>query len=387
MRILITTFPAYGHFYPMLPIARAAQHAGHEVVIATGPDLTPHVEQLGFPTWPVGHSGVVDQATFRARPDRETLPPEERIWAAVSGLFVPAAAKRATDLVPRAMEWKPDVVINEVLELAGGIAAARSGARHVVHSLGLPVPAWSKMLSSAFEPLCAQWQVPELADALYYATYLDICPPSLQPEDQPVWHQVHPLRPAVGEAAPSERLPEALTALPHADTVYLTLGTVFHDAPGVFETVLAGLQDLPLNIVVTTGPDSDPARLGRPARNVVIERYIPQALLLAQCRLVISHGGAGTMFGALSHGLPQLLLPQGADQFWNAAACQRVGVALTLPPDKVCAHTVATSVQQLITEPAFTVATRRIQDEINAMPAATDVLASLLPTDQRSAAR
>jgi UDP:flavonoid glycosyltransferase YjiC (YdhE family) len=139
----------------------------------------------------------------------------------------------------------------------------------------------------------------------------------------------------VGEAAPSERLPESLAALPHTDTVYLTLGTAFHDTPGVFETALAGLRDLPLNIVVTTGPDSDPARLGRSARNVVIERYIPQALLLPQCRLVISHGGAGTMFGALGHGLPQLLLPQGADQFWNAAACQRVGVALILPPDEV----------------------------------------------------
>lgn len=320
MRILITTRQAYGHLYPMLPIARAAQHAGHDVVIATGPDL-----------------------------------------------------------VPRAMEWRPDVVVHDTTELAGAVVAARSGARHVVHSFGLPVPAWRKMLSPPFEPLCAQWQVPELADTLYDATYLDICPPSLQPDGPPVWQRVLPLRPTVGEVAAGERLPDAFTALPRRDTVYLTLGTVFHRSPGVFEAALAGLRKLPVNVVVTTGPDADPARLGPQPPNVVIEPYIPQALLLSQCRLVMSHGGSGTMFGALSYGLPQLFLPLGADQFWNAAACQRVGAALTLPPEALSAQAVASSVQRLITEPAFTAAARRIQTEITTMPTAADVLAEILP--------
>ena len=45
----------------------------------------------------------------------------------------------------------------------------------------------------------------------------------------------------------------------------------------------------------------------------------------------------GIMFGALANGLPQLLLPQGADQFANADACRDAGVALTLAPDEVTA--------------------------------------------------
>ncbi|MGQ0777711.1 MAG: glycosyltransferase [Pseudonocardiales bacterium] len=56
IRILITSWPAYGHLYPMLPVARAAQHAGHELVLATGPDLAPHVEQRGFVAWSAGSS-------------------------------------------------------------------------------------------------------------------------------------------------------------------------------------------------------------------------------------------------------------------------------------------------------------------------------------------
>lgn len=381
MRILITSWPAYGHLYPMLPIARAAQHAGHEVVIATGPDLAPHVEQYGFVAWAVGPSSAEIVAARRAaHPVPETTSPEDGPRAAISALFIPGAAKRAVDLVPRAMQWEPDAVIHEVLELAGALAAARTGARHAVHGLGLMLPVLREILAPGFGQLCDQWQVPELAEGLYGATYLDICPSSLQPEGNRVWKRVQPLRPAVGEIVEGELLPDAFSALPHADTVYLTLGTIFHEAPGVFDAALAGLRELPLNVVVTTGPHSDPARFGPQPSNVMIEPFIPQALLLAHCRLVVSHGGAGTMLGALSHGLPQLFLPLGADQFWNAEACRRVGAALALAPDTLSGDAVTAAVRRLIAEPAFTAAAQGVQAEIARMPTAADALAGLLTT-------
>ena len=62
MRILITSWPAYGHLYPMLTIARAAQRAGHDVLIATNPEMAVHVEQRGFVTWPVGPSHTETEA-------------------------------------------------------------------------------------------------------------------------------------------------------------------------------------------------------------------------------------------------------------------------------------------------------------------------------------
>ena len=39
MRVLISACPLYGHVNTLLPLARAAQRAGHEVRFATGPDL------------------------------------------------------------------------------------------------------------------------------------------------------------------------------------------------------------------------------------------------------------------------------------------------------------------------------------------------------------
>jgi MGT family glycosyltransferase len=187
-----------------------------------------------------------------------------------------------------------------------------------------------------------------------------------------------PLRPYAGDVLPGDRLPASLDALPPGDTVYLTLGTVFHEALDVFHACLAGLRELPVNVVVTVGPDADPARLGPQPPGVVIEPFIPQALLLPRCRLVISHGGAGTMLGAFGHGLPQLIIPQAADQFLNAAAAQAAGAALTLPPGAVTPDAVRAALGRLLDEPGFALAAKTLQVEIEALPAAEDALATIV---------
>ncbi len=379
MRILFTSRPAYGHVNPMLPLASQARLAGHEVAFATGAELVPELQRRGFETWLVGPSRAEADASVRAaHPNLPELPFEERMPLLIEGVFVDSAAKSAVELVPRARQWRPDIVVHEVTELAGALAAAHTGARHVVHGFGLLPPAhmWESWFAPGFAKLCEQWQVPGLAKEIRLATYLDICPPGLHGDGEPAWQRITPLRPVAGEPAEGERLPEALAALPHPQIIYLTLGTIFNEAPGVLETAIAGLREFPLNLVVTTGPGTDPARLGRQPRHVLLEPYLPHTLLLPRCSLVVSHGGAGTMLGALAHGVPQLILPQGADQFTNAAACQRAGVALALTPDEFSADAVGAAARRLITEPEFEAAAGRIRAQIDAMPTAADVLAS-----------
>ncbi len=80
MRVLLTSCPSYGHVNPMLPLARAARDAGHEVVVATGAELVPEIERHGFDTWLVGPSRAESDASFRAaHPNLETLSAEERM--------------------------------------------------------------------------------------------------------------------------------------------------------------------------------------------------------------------------------------------------------------------------------------------------------------------
>ena len=258
MRILITACWGHGHVNPVLPLALAAQRAGHEIVLATGANLLDHVRSHGVPAWPVGNSCAEDEASFRAAyPEAASRPSNERLRLVLRELFATAADRRVPDLLDRTRHWRPDLVIHEVTELAGAVVAARMGSRHVVHGLGMPMTrvTWDATLGPGFAELVQKWDVPELTEGLFNATYLDIFPPGLS-SGPPAWPDTRPLRSAGLAAPPFDTWDAArLATLPHPQTVHLTLGTVFHGASGVLEAALTGLRELPLNVVLTVGPE------------------------------------------------------------------------------------------------------------------------------------
>ena len=54
MRLLFTASPAYGHVLPLLPMVRAAMAAGHDVRLATGPDMVGPMRARSVPAYGVG---------------------------------------------------------------------------------------------------------------------------------------------------------------------------------------------------------------------------------------------------------------------------------------------------------------------------------------------
>jgi MGT family glycosyltransferase len=137
----------------------------------------------------------------------------------------------------------------------------------------------------------------------------------------------------------------------------------------LFQRVLAGLRELPADVVVTVGHDVDPAELGAQPAHVRVERYLPQAELLPHCDLVVCHGGSGSVLGALAHGLPMLLLPLGADQPLNAARCAALGVARVLDPLEASPAAVREEAALLLEAPGPRRAAEGLRDEIAALPA------------------
>ncbi len=375
MRVLFSCFPGYGHLLPLVPLARACRRAGHEVLAATGPDLCPEVERLGFSAVPTGHSLAESFARSRAAlPGSEAQAPNfTHLFAAVAG------RARAVDLVPLAREWSPDLIVHDDCEPAAIVAAIVGGAARVAHGLGIPVPAdFGVAATDALGALFADWGLDRAAAATVWdVPYIDVYPRSLRPDLPLAPTDLRPIRPGPVEPPAGARLPDWSGRLPYDRTVYVTLGTIFNEAPGVFEAVLAGLRDEPVNLIVTLGPGGDPARLGPPADGVVIERFLPQALVLPRCDAVISHGGAGTMLGALAHGLPLVLLPQGADQFINAAACARAGAGIALGPGELAPEAIRDATRRVLEEPGYRERARGLAAEIAAMPSADAVLADL----------
>jgi MGT family glycosyltransferase len=162
--------------------------------------------------------------------------------------------------------------------------------------------------------------------------------------------------------------------LPARPTVYVTMGTYFNDAASVFTTVLDGLRDEALNIIVTVGTDVDPAVLGPQPENVRVERYIPQSQLLPHCQLLVSHAGSGALLGAVNAGVPMLAIPQGADQFTNAERVVDVGLGLRLMPSDLNAIAVRDSARRLLGDGQFATVARSQREAIEEMPTPESVV-------------
>jgi UDP:flavonoid glycosyltransferase YjiC (YdhE family) len=379
MRALFSATAGVGHVLPLLPLAHALADAGAEVSFATGPSWRERITAEGFRFLPAGVPIEVAEARNALNQDAlHRLPPGERRPQAFTGRFAIIEAPERLPTVQAAAEAsEPDLIVHESGDLTAPIVAAQLGVRSVHHGWGRMVPvACFERAATVTEPL---WRAaglePEPFGGVYRDIYVDVCPPILADEHPPHGVQVEHLRPSAVDATGAP--PEWLTALPDRPTVYVTLGTVFNDA-SLFRLVLAALGDLDCNVVATVGERNDPDDFAPLPPNAHVERFVPQALILPRCRAVVSHGGSGSIFGALAHGLPMLLLPHGADQFENAAACDAAGAAHVLMPDELAGDAIRTAVVDLLDDRRYSTRSGRVADEIAAMPTPSELARTLL---------
>jgi MGT family glycosyltransferase len=159
--------------------------------------------------------------------------------------------------------------------------------------------------------------------------------------------------------------------------VYVTLGTYVSGNVGSLRAAAAGVGELDVDVLVTVGPDGDSSALGPLPDSVRVERFVSQGVLLQYVDVVAHHGGSGTMLGALSHGLPQLVLPHGADQFLNAQALIDSGAGRCLTPHEITPESVGEAIDALLSTPGFRAAAGRIAEEIAAMPTPAETVPRL----------
>jgi UDP:flavonoid glycosyltransferase YjiC (YdhE family) len=99
---------------------------------------------------------------------------------------------------------------------------------------------------------------------------------------------------------------------------------------------------------------------------------VPLSQLLQASDGVVHHGGSGSMMTAASLGVPQLILPQGADNFANAAAGQANGFALASSLDAVD----TALLDRLVTDDALRKSAAAMKAEIDALPSPADLVAN-----------
>ncbi len=379
MRVLFSSTFGVGHNLPMVPLAEAFRDGGHDVRWATSADACALVESVGFEASPAGLAGAaLREGIGPLHAAARDVPPPERAAFMFPRMFGGLlTGPMAADLLPLARAWRADLLVHEHGELASPLVGAVLGVPSVTHSFGGAIP--TAILGSAVPEVAPLWadqglEAPPYAGC-FTSLYLDICPASVQ--EVPLGHvpAVQALRP-VGDGRPTEGELPAYLVDDGRPLVYVTLGTVQNHLP-MLRPVVAALARLDVRVLVTVGPDGDPATLGDQPSNVTVERWVEQAVVLRHCAVVVSHAGSGTFLGTLAEGLPQLCLPQAADQFRNAAGGVRAGAALALAPDEITGEAVCDAVTRLLDEDAFGRGALAVATEIAAMPAPAEVVAVL----------
>lgn len=342
MRLLVTACPAASHFQPLVPFARAARDAGHDVLVAVGGGYAERAAACGLPVHPVG--GDVDLMSAPGGPGRSG-------WARMVAL----AERTAPDLLALARRWRPNAVVRTPAEFAGALAARAVGARVLEHSFGLVMP--RERLHAAERELAPMHRVHGVRSRLAEPDALiDLCPPSARPAHLPAGV---PMRYETYHGqAPVERV--------EVD-VCLTLGTILPrlGRTEVVAPVLAAARDLGLSTAV----------LGLSVPGVSSWDWLP--LSSVRCRVLAHHGGSGTTFSALSSGVPQLVMPHLTDQPDNAALVAATGAGVALDPALVTRASARAALARLLA-PAARDTTALVRAEIAAMPSPADVVARLL---------
>jgi UDP:flavonoid glycosyltransferase YjiC (YdhE family) len=374
MKVFVVSTPGAGHLTPLIPLIDALLRGGDEVLVASGPEAARAVEKTGARFALAGRS----QADYAARLATRTRGnPGDGVAAdRILHYFLPRAFaevgvdEMVDDALRHGREFAPDVVLFEAFALAAPLVAELLGVPAVAHMFGpLPPQEVVELANDAVSPI---WRffgrdVPGWA-GMYRHLTIQICPPMLETAEVPTG-ETWRLRPV-----PLPIRPREVTRQP---IVYVTFGTLFNSNLGLFRTALEAFAGEPVDVVMTVGRDQDPAELAPFPSNARVEQFIPQAEVLPSCAAIVHHGGAGTTFGALAHGLPQVILPQGADNYEHAAMCESAGAAITLQPEMVTPANLATALRRVLNTDACATASRIYADEIAAMPDAVSVATAL----------
>jgi UDP:flavonoid glycosyltransferase YjiC (YdhE family) len=380
VRILLTSPPGWGHGHRRLPRAAALVAHGVTVLWATAVDSAARIAATGVPSAAAGLGERDAMAVMSADPEIRALTPEERPAVMGPRLFgAVRAPAMLSDLMPIAREFEPELIVADTFEFAAPIVARLLGVRNLSHSFGPLIPGSRIAAGAAYvEPL---WQAnglePRPYGGVYDHLYLDVYPPSLSDGARDHLPPVQLVRPVEVETGEDEELPGWITA-GDDPLIYVTMGTVFSDT-AILSAIVNGVRHLEARVLVTVGPQWDAGALGEQPSNVHVAQYVPQRQILPHATVVISHGGSGTFLGSVAAGLPQVLVPQGADQFLNAEAAGKAGVAVVVPPAALTPEAITDAVAAMLAGDEVRSAAGRVAQEIAGMPTPEEVAAGLRP--------
>ncbi len=381
-RFLITCWPFVGHLYPQISAAHALRERGHEVAFYSHESARATVEGEGFTLFPFVH---VDQRRYERIHALEaevpaTQPKVQTVSVAMKAyrdMLADSIPEQVADLQPILASWHPDALVTDpamwapilvIWELTGtpvalltqmigsmipgpdappwgpGLPPPRTfGTRLLARFAKVGVDLVARNMRQQVNRIRARYGLGPMFGSVNAHTgrlplYLIPSVPELDynRRDQP--SNVHYIGPCVwtksGVGAPPADWLNGIRA--DRPWVHATEGTAQYQEPFLLKAAAQGLAKSPIELILTTGQNRDPAALGLDAvpANVHVTQWLSHEEFLPRCAALVTTGGAATVLAALKAGVPLIV---GKKPAWGFVS--RRGVALPsacAPPSRDC---------------------------------------------------
>jgi len=381
-RILWLNWSGGGNLPPSLGIARMLTERGHAVSFAGRPEMIARVERAGF-------RAIELQRAY----EQVARYPNKWIPKAASYLTSPAVAEEIRALLK---SHGPDLVIIDAMFPAALVETASFDGPTIVvcHTcVYRMLEQWRDMLALLInlrsEAGFGAW--PAQLDELWM-THDRLMVTTLKTLDPPHGGLAHPENVRhVGPVLERERHMQGMT-LPWRDDdpaplVLVSFSTMPEQGSAAkFQSAIDALKGLPVHGVVTAGDSLDPAAL-KAADNVVVFANADHDQLMRRAKLVVTHGGHGTMMRALRYGLPMVVIPGlASDQPVNAAAIQGWGAGRGLPANAT-ADMIHQAVRDVLDTESYGTAARKLAGEFDGVDGAINAASEVEQLLLRARAR
>lgn len=371
MRILFSSMALPGHLTPVLPYATALRDQGHDVRVCTSAKAAEKLRKAGLDHVP-GPDITMDELIV-AFAGTEGLSEDEKDAITIPRVFVELAARKAMPTVQETITaWQPDLIVRESCEFAALVAAEKARIPHVrIAILHCDMEKKFGALSAAAVDglrvsvgLTADRAASLIAEPVFTAF------PKALGETRVASHAPEPMRVAMPLEVVSQADPRPSWVPTNGEhLVYVTFGTQSGTTDrerAMYRTALDAVAELPVRVLLTTGPNMAEHPLGPIPSNVVVETFVPQAQVFQHAKAVVTHGGSGTVLGALAVGLPLVVAPMFADQPDNARAVAATGAGVAVFDADVLR--LRSGIERVTRSNEFSKSAQSVADEMTHMP-------------------